>query len=111
MEHDAAEATCDETDCPIHGLVLFSTPNVTRVIQSFSPVGALPGNPTNRYADDPRAAQLGQKLFFEKRYAGMITGRAISGRSARWARWRARRATTPPTISRGADDRYLEPVG
>jgi cytochrome c peroxidase len=42
-------------------------------IQRFSPLPPMPSSPTNRYADDPGAAALGQKLFFEKRYSGLIT--------------------------------------
>jgi cytochrome c peroxidase len=29
----------------------------------------LPADPSNKYADDPRAAALGQKLFFDKRFS------------------------------------------
>lgn len=45
-------------------------------VRSLSPLP--PGPPpetSNKYADDPEAAVLGQKLFFEKEYAGpIITG-------------------------------------
>jgi cytochrome c peroxidase len=44
-----------------------------QAIQRFSPLPLVPPSPTNRYADDPGAAALGQKLFFEKRYSGLIT--------------------------------------
>lgn len=30
---------------------------------------AMPADPTNRYADDPRAAELGRKLFFDTRFS------------------------------------------
>jgi cytochrome c peroxidase len=45
-------------------------------IKTLSPLPATPPpEPTNRYADDPAAAALGQKLFFEPEYAGpIITG-------------------------------------
>lgn len=45
-------------------------------IATLSPLPATPPpEPTNRYADDPAAAALGQKLFFEPEYAGpIITG-------------------------------------
>ncbi len=36
-------------------------------LRSHSPLGAPPPSPTNRYADDPHAAELGQRLFFDKR--------------------------------------------
>jgi cytochrome c peroxidase len=41
-------------------------------ISSFSPLPPPPASPTNRFADDPRAAAFGQRLWFEKRYAGPI---------------------------------------
>ncbi|MCX5742754.1 MAG: hypothetical protein NT062_09685 [Proteobacteria bacterium] len=36
----------------------------------LSPLPAVPADPTNSFADDPAAAALGQKLFFDKSYAG-----------------------------------------
>ncbi|MEY3142920.1 MAG: hypothetical protein RLY21_1413 [Planctomycetota bacterium] len=39
---------------------------VTRIAR-MSPVAAFPGDPTNRVADDERAAELGHRLFFETR--------------------------------------------
>ena len=39
---------------------------------ALSPLPALPPDPTNRYADVPQAAQLGQKLFFDKSYSGAL---------------------------------------
>lgn len=41
-------------------------------IERFSPLGAPPPVPTNKYADDPRAAHLGQRLWFESRYSGPL---------------------------------------
>ncbi|MCC6407812.1 MAG: c-type cytochrome [Planctomycetes bacterium] len=38
-------------------------------IRQHSPRPAPPADPTNRVADDPRAAKLGQRLFFEKRWS------------------------------------------
>jgi cytochrome c peroxidase len=37
------------------------------ILLSLSPLPELPPDRSNRYADDPRAAQLGQKLFFDPR--------------------------------------------
>lgn len=37
------------------------------LIESLSPPPALPPNPTNRFADDPAAANLGHALFFDAR--------------------------------------------
>ncbi|HEX3761622.1 MAG TPA: cytochrome c peroxidase [Kofleriaceae bacterium] len=43
------------------------------LIKQLGPLPDPPPNPTNRYADDPDAAVLGQQLFFEKSYAGVLT--------------------------------------
>jgi cytochrome c peroxidase len=43
-----------------------------RKIRTLSPLPAVPPDPSNRYADDPRAAALGQKIFFEKGFSGPI---------------------------------------
>lgn len=37
------------------------------VIRTLSPLPPLPPDPTNRYADDPAAARLGHRLFYEPR--------------------------------------------
>lgn len=42
-------------------------------IQTLGPLGPVPPDPTNRYADDRAAAALGQRLFFEKSYAHALT--------------------------------------
>src|SRR5262249_11409300 len=39
-------------------------------MKTLSPLPAPPPSPTNHYADDPIAAALGQKLFFDPRVAG-----------------------------------------
>ncbi len=39
----------------------------------------LPPDPTNRYLDDPRAAELGQKLFFDTRFSGPLLDEANNG--------------------------------
>jgi cytochrome c peroxidase len=43
------------------------------IIDGLGPMPELPPNPTNAYADDPGAADLGQKLFFEASYSGALT--------------------------------------
>lgn len=48
------------------------TPDEWAKIQTLSPLPPLPANPTNRYADDPAAAVLGQKLFFDSAYTGAV---------------------------------------
>ncbi|MYB01883.1 c-type cytochrome [Candidatus Poribacteria bacterium] len=41
-----------------------------QILRSLSPLpDAPPPNPTNRFADDPAAAQLGQKFFFDFRFS------------------------------------------
>jgi len=41
-------------------------------IKTLSPLPSLPIDPTNKYADSPAAALLGQKLFFDPRLSGPI---------------------------------------
>lgn len=41
-------------------------------VNTLSPLPAAPEVPSNKYADDPRAAALGQKLFFDKTYSGPV---------------------------------------
>jgi cytochrome c peroxidase len=42
-------------------------------VQTFSPLPSPPPSPTNRFADDPAAAELGQRMFFETRYSGPVS--------------------------------------
>lgn len=39
---------------------------------TFSPLPAVPADPTNAYADNAAAAVLGQRLYFDKSYAGPL---------------------------------------
>jgi cytochrome c peroxidase len=41
-------------------------------VLTLGPLAAVPPDPTNRWADDAAAAAFGQRIFFEKRYAGAI---------------------------------------
>ena len=41
------------------------------ILRTFA-LGALPPDPTNRWADDPRAAALGQEFFFDTRFSGPL---------------------------------------
>lgn len=43
------------------------TPAERQIIYSLSPLPSPPANPSNRYADQPAAARLGQTLFYEPR--------------------------------------------
>jgi cytochrome c peroxidase len=47
-------------------------PNYQVVLAQLSPLPAPPADTTNAHADDPKAAALGQMLFFDKGYAGAI---------------------------------------
>ena len=61
---------CSEgEDEPIDGVF---TPAEWEAVQALSPLPELEPDPYNRYADDPAAAALGQKLFFETRYSGAL---------------------------------------
>jgi len=42
------------------------------VIETLAPLPDVPADPTNAYADDDRAAALGQSLFFERGYSGRL---------------------------------------
>ena len=46
--------------------VVFTDQERARILQ-YTPLGRLPADPTNAVADDPRAARLGQALFFDPR--------------------------------------------
>jgi cytochrome c peroxidase len=41
-------------------------------VKGMSPLPPVPADPTNKHADNPAAAKLGQKLFFEKGYSGAL---------------------------------------
>ncbi|NVB79463.1 MAG: hypothetical protein HOV81_13795 [Kofleriaceae bacterium] len=43
------------------------------LIETLGPLGDLPHNPTNKYADNDAAAVFGQRLFFEKGFAKALT--------------------------------------
>ncbi|MRG93108.1 cytochrome-c peroxidase [Polyangium spumosum] len=48
------------------------TPEEWAAIQELSPLPPLEADTTNAFADDPKAAALGQRLFYEKGYSGPI---------------------------------------
>lgn len=57
------------------------TPEIRATLRSLSP-SELPGppsDPTNKYADDPAAAALGKKLFFDPRFSGPLLDDANTG--------------------------------
>ncbi len=45
------------------------TPEELRAVLKLSPLPDPPPDPTNEFADDPRAARLGQYLFFDQRFS------------------------------------------
>jgi cytochrome c peroxidase len=50
---------------------IFSSSDLS-LIRTLSPLPPLPADTTNKYADSPAAALLGQKLFFDPRLSGPI---------------------------------------
>ncbi len=46
------------------------TPAEMALLAQLTPLGAPPADPTNAHADDPKAAALGQMLFFDKSFSG-----------------------------------------
>jgi len=66
----AALAGCASEEELVDGLF---TPGEWAVVQTLSPLPEVPAEPTNKYADDPAAAKLGQRFFWEKGYSGPIT--------------------------------------
>ena len=58
-----APATAPAASRPI-----FSEAEIRRILQ-HSPLPPAPADPTNRVADDPRAVELGKRLFFDPRFS------------------------------------------
>ncbi len=48
------------------------TPAERAKLAELSPLPAVPPDPTNAYADDPKAARLGQMLFFDEGFSGPL---------------------------------------
>ncbi len=69
------------------------TPADLAVIATLSPLPEIPADTTNKYADDAKAAELGQRLFFEVRYGFNAQGNAISCASCH----------TGPAMDQGAE--------
>jgi cytochrome c peroxidase len=64
-----AAAACGPEDELVDGVF---TADEWEKIKTLSPLPAPPDEPTNRFADDPDAADLGQMFFHEKGYAGPL---------------------------------------
>jgi cytochrome c peroxidase len=67
----ALAAGCFLTSCGDSTAEEFTSAEMEK-IRKHAPLGEPPADPTNKYADDPKAAVLGQKFFFEKAYAGPL---------------------------------------
>ena len=72
---------CDQGEAPGQGAVIPATPesiadrtglpvSVVRRASRSSPIPEVPADPTNRVADDPRAAEFGRALFFDEGLSG-----------------------------------------
>jgi len=66
---------CSDGDGLVDGI--FTPAEVAR-LETLGPLPALAPDSTNRFADDPRAAALGQRLFFERAYSGPIVTRFVA---------------------------------
>jgi cytochrome c peroxidase len=80
-------------------------------LHSLSPLPAAPpADTTNRYADDPAAARLGQKLFFDKRYSGpLAVGDDGSNGGAGAVGEAGRLSCASCHLGQGQDDRRSRP--
>ena len=69
-----------QTDEPLRGPETLSE-DVRKRLTALSPaeLPPAPADPTNRFADDPQAAQLGKKLFFETRFSGPLLDASNDG--------------------------------
>jgi cytochrome c peroxidase len=67
------------------------TPEEMAILRTFA-MGPMPADPTNRWADDPRAAALGQQFFFDTRFSGPLgpdndgVSSGSLGRPGQWGR-------------------------
>lgn len=51
------------------------------LLSDFSPLEELPADPTNAYADDPGAAELGQMFFFDPDFSGPLATNSDLGQA------------------------------
>lgn len=64
-----ATAALGRTAVALRHSAAFYTPDELATIFRASPLPPLPADPTDRVADNPQAARLGQYLFFDRRFA------------------------------------------
>ncbi|MGD9689633.1 MAG: cytochrome-c peroxidase [Phycisphaerales bacterium] len=81
------------------------TPGERAAILTLSPLPPPPPDPTNRVADDPRAARLGQAIFFDPRFSadGTVSCASCHDPAKGWGDGRA----LPPPERFGADLRHV----
>ena len=112
----AAASCADDARSPEEvGAAVGLSPSLVRTVRAYSPLPPAPPDPTNRVADDPTAARLGQALFFDESLSangavscatchdpdrGFTDGRSIAVGIAR-----GRRKT--PTLWNAAHHRWL----
>src|SRR5262245_29912813 len=56
-----------------------SPDSLMNTLKTLSPLPEIPSSPTNAYADNPQAAMLGQKFFFDKSVSGPLGPIGSSG--------------------------------
>lgn len=59
------EGESEDSDQRTPENILTVSPETASLLRTLSPAPTPPGDPTNRYADDPEAAHLGHYLFFD----------------------------------------------
>jgi cytochrome c peroxidase len=73
-----AAVVCTVCACGSDPFSGFTAPQVQQ-LKSMSPLAAIPADTTNRYADNPAAAVLGQRFFFDRASAGPLGQSGVSG--------------------------------
>lgn len=70
----ASETLTQQPDVGVPPMVPDVSPEILARLQALSPSPrpAPPPDPTNRFADDPRAIALGHQLFFDPRFSGPL---------------------------------------
>lgn len=69
----AADAAAQPPDAPVPQSSLDDFTDAERaILATLSPLGPVPADTTNAFADDPKAAALGQRLFFDKAFSGPL---------------------------------------
>ena len=87
----ALGAVCLAWAAPAKADTGFYTPEEQEKIHDLSPVPRIPKDATNAYADNEKAADLGQKLFFDKRLscAGQVSCASCHDPNHGWSDGRA----------------------